>query len=376
MMERRELTIFGITLVGIIGVAILSPAFPEIKEGLGISDFQVAMLVTAFTLPGVFLAPVMGVLADRVGRRVVVPCLFLFGISGTACAFVDYKTMLALRFLQGIGGSALTSLAITLIGDFYKGSDRIRMLGYNAGILSLGLAGYPFLGGILASINWRLPFLMFSIAIPVGLLSMGVKYPRIRRERSLGGYFVDSIRLLRSRRVAMVFLSGCAVFVMTYGAITVYLSFLLEEEFGIGPSVRGVIIALTFLFVAIVASNLEYFVERFGERNTVVMGFASYSVSLALIPFSPNVAVVLLGLILFGFGHGTVLPSLQNMVVSAAPTENRAVVTSAYSSMIRIGQTVGPVFASAMAAHSIKLVFLASSAIALTFAVLNRLLLS
>ncbi len=376
MMDRNVLAIFGITLVGIIGVAILSPAFPEIKTGLGISDFEVAMLVTAFTLPGVFLAPIMGILADRIGRKkVVVPCLFLFGIAGSACAFVDFKLMLILRFLQGIGGSALTSLAITLIGDLYKGLERAKMLGYNAGILSLGLAVYPFLGGILADVNWRLPFLMFSLAIPVGILALGIDYPSISRKQSLKRYIAESLALLKSRKVLVGFLSGCAVFVVTYGAITIYLSFLLEERFGFGPSVRGLIIAFTFVFVAVVASNLGFFIKRFGGTNTVIMGFVGYALSLLIIPFAPSVAVILLAMMLFGFGHGTVLPALQNLVVSIAPTEKRAVVTATYSSMVRIGQTIGPIFASAIAVYSIDGVFLASSLLSLIFAILNWILL-
>ncbi len=371
-MDRNLIAIFGITLIGIIGVSILSPAFPEIKRGLGISDFEVAMLVTAFTLPGTFLAPLIGVLADRIGRKkVVVPCLLLFGIAGSACAFVDYKLMLILRFLQGIGGSALTSLAVTLIGDLYDGLERAKVLGYNAGILSLGLAGFPFLGGVLADVNWKLPFLMFSLAIPVGLMALGIDYPSISDDRSLKRYFAESLALLRSKKVLVGFLSGCTVFVITYGAITIYLSFLLEERFGLTPGFRGIIIALTFVFVAVIASNLGYFVKRFGETRTVIMGFLSYALSLIIIPFAPNIVVISLAMLIFGFGHGTVLPALQNLVVSIAPTENRAVVTSTYSSMIRIGQTIGPIFASAIAVYSIDLVFLVSSLLAFSFAILN-----
>ncbi len=365
----RLAVIFGITLVGIIGVSILSPAFPEIKRGLGISDFEVAMLVTAFTLPGIFLAPVVGILADRFGRKkVVVPCLFLFGIAGSCCAFVDYRSMLLLRFLQGIGGSALTSLAATLIGDIYEGVERAKVLGYNAGVLSLGLAGFPFLGGILADLNWRLPFLMFAIAIPVGIMALKMDYPDVPKNDTLVGYFLESLKLLRSRKVLLGFLSGCAVFVITYGSVTIYLSFLLEERFGLTPGQRGMIIAMTFVFVAIIASNLGRFVERLGETAMVSIGFLSYSLSLAMVPLSPNVLFVALAMLVFGFGHGTVLPALQNLVVSIAPTENRAMVTSAYGSMIRIGQTIGPIFASEIALLSINSVFFASSLIALILA--------
>ncbi len=371
MMDRNVAIIFGITLIGIIGVSILSPAFPEIKRGLGISDVEVAMLVTAFTLPGIFLAPVMGMLADRFGRKkVVVPCLFLFGISGSACAFANFELMLVLRFLQGMGGSALTSLAITLIGDLYDGTERTKLLGYNAGVLSLGLACFPFLGGVLASVNWRLPFLSFAAAIPVGILALTMDCPEVGEGVPFLQYLKDSLKILRSSRVLVGFLSGCAVFLVTYGAVTIYLSFLLEDRFGIGPEGRGTIIAFTFLLVAVVASNLDHFVAKFGW-GVVVMGFLSYTLAFLLLPLSPNLELVILALSLFGFGHGTVLPSLQNLVVSVAPIENRGAVTTAYSSMIRIGQTLGPIFASEIAVHSIDYVFFASALITFVFALIN-----
>ena len=373
MMDRNITTIFGVTLVGIIGVSILSPAFPEIKRGLELSDIEVAMLVTAFTLPGIFLAPMLGILADRFGRKkVLVPCLFLFGISGSACAFVNFGLMLVLRFLQGIGGSALTSLAITLIGDLYDGVERTKLLGYNAGILSLGLACFPFFGGLLASIDWRLPFLAFAIAIPIGILALTIDSPKIEENTSFFQYIRDSLRILKSVKVLIGFLSGCAVFLVTYGAVTIYLSFLLEEKFGVGPRGRGMIIAFTFILVAIVASNLEFFLDRFGW-NVVVLGFLSYTLAFLLIPISPNIIFVLLALSLFGFGHGTVLPSLQNLVVSMAPIENRGAVTTAYSSMIRVGQTLGPIFASEIAVYSVSYVFFSSALITLLFALLNKM---
>ena len=375
MMDKNLAVLFGVTLIGIIGVAILSPAFPEIKEGLGISDFEVAMLVTAFTLPGVFLAPLMGILADRFGRKkVLVPSLLLFGFAGTACAFVDFKLMLVLRFLQGIGGSALTSLAVTLIGDLYEGLRRARILGYNASVLSLGLASYPVIGGALAELNWRYPFFMFALAIPVGIGALRIRYPEIKQDNSLGEYIKDSLRLLVNRRIIVGFLSGCAVFVITYGAFMIYVPFLLESRFNASPSLRGLIQSSTLLFTALVASRLDEFIKAFGDKGTIKIGFLSYAVSLALIPFASKLYLFVVAMMFFGLGHGTVLPALQNLVVSIAPTENRGAVTTAYGSMIRIGQTLGPIFASAIAIYSIEGVFLCSSMLAVAFMILNQLI--
>ncbi len=141
--------VFGVTLISVLGVASITPLFPTISAEFGISARQVGLLITAFTLPGVILPPFLGVAADRLGRKaVVVPALFLFAIAGTACAFTrDFRLLVALRFLQGMGAAPLSAMNVTLIGDLYKGNDRVDALGYNASILSIGTTLYPSLGG-------------------------------------------------------------------------------------------------------------------------------------------------------------------------------------------------------------------------------------
>jgi hypothetical protein len=70
-------------LVAELGVSTLTPAFPAISREFGISGGQVGLLITVFTLPGVVLTPMLGVLSDHQGRRKIrVPALLLFGAAG------------------------------------------------------------------------------------------------------------------------------------------------------------------------------------------------------------------------------------------------------------------------------------------------------
>ncbi|MFC2059063.1 MFS transporter, partial [Chloroflexota bacterium] len=132
--DRNLQVVFGVTLMAVLGVSSITPAFPKIMRELDITGGQVGLLITFFTLPGVFLAPFLGVLADRFGRkRILVPSLFLFAIAGTACAFArDFNVLLVLRVFQGIGGAALGSLNTTIIGDLYSREQRPHAMGVNA----------------------------------------------------------------------------------------------------------------------------------------------------------------------------------------------------------------------------------------------------
>ena len=130
------------------------------------------LLITVFTLPGVVLTPVLGILSDSHGRRkILVPSLILFGIAGGLCATArNFELLLALRFLQGMGAGALGTLNVTVIGDIYSGRERSAALGYNSSVLSVGTASYPAIGGALATFGWFYPFTLAFLAVPVGIL--------------------------------------------------------------------------------------------------------------------------------------------------------------------------------------------------------------
>ncbi|MFW6045446.1 MAG: MFS transporter, partial [Natronomonas sp.] len=109
------LVILASSLVGVMGVSMISPVLPELRSIFGVSDAQIGLVITTYTLPGIFLTPFVGLVADRIGRRrVLVPLLFMFGIAGGAIAFVDsFVQVIVLRFVQGIGASALVTLSVT-----------------------------------------------------------------------------------------------------------------------------------------------------------------------------------------------------------------------------------------------------------------------
>src|SRR5439155_14166545 len=80
--------IVSITVTGIMANTLITPAVPDIRDAFGVGTAAAGLLLAAATAPGIALAPVLGLLADRYGRReVVVPCLALFGVAGGLSAF-------------------------------------------------------------------------------------------------------------------------------------------------------------------------------------------------------------------------------------------------------------------------------------------------
>jgi ACDE family multidrug resistance protein len=367
--QRNIHVIFAVTLMAVLGVSSITPAFPKIVRELGISSSQVGLLITFFTLPGIILAPFLGVLADRIGRkRILVPSLFLFAIAGTACAFIHhFHMLLLLRALQGAGAAALGALNVTIIGDLYSGTQRAEAMGLNTSVLNIGTASYPTIGGALALLGWYYPFALPVLAIPVGIFVLAaLKNPEPKSTRSMREYLSGTWRYLKDIRAISLFVATLIAFVLLYGAYLTYLPILLDERFGASSFTIGVILSSMSLTTAIVASQLGRLSNRFTLSSIIKAAFIIYALALALMPFMPGIWFLVIPAIIFGLAHGAGLPAILTAVAGLAPLENRAAFMSINGAVLRLGQTIGPALMGLIYAFGgLDAPFLAAAALAL-----------
>ena len=343
--DRNLQIIFSITLMAVLGVSSITPAFPRIIEELNISETGVGMLIIAFTVPGVILTPFIGILADRIGRkRILVPSLFLFGLAGGACALVtEFDTLIALRVVQGIGAAPLASLSLTILGDLFLGRQRAAAIGLNSSVLNTGVAAYPLIGGALATFAWNYPFLLPLVAIPVGIIVLRwLNNPEPRSQESLRKYLGSAWGYLKDIKVASAFTAGVIIFVILYGSYLTYFSLYLGTSFQAPPFIIGILLSSASLTSALVSSQLGRIEKLISLTNLVKLGLVIQAVSLALLPFIPELWLTLVSTLIFGLASGVMLPSLQTYLAGVAPPEYRAAVMSVSSTMLRLGQTLGP----------------------------------
>lgn len=344
--------IFCITLMAVLGTSSVTPAFPEIRDELGISSGQVGLLITVFTLPGILLTPVAGVLSDRYGRRkVLVPSLFLFGIAGGACALAtDFGLLLALRTVQGMGAAALGAINVTMIGDIYSGRRRTEALGYNSSVLSTGTASYPAIGGALALLGWRYPFALPLVAIPVALLVFfSLRNPEPHNEQDLEEYAGNVWESVRDWRVMGLFCSTLIVFVILFGPLITYLPIFMSATYGSSSLIIGLVVATASVTTALTSTQEGWLTSHFSEKTLIRTSFVLYAVALILIPLVPSVWLLLVPTVIFGVAQSLNLPPAFSLLNEAAPDDNRGAFISINSTILRLGQTLGPVLMSVAA---------------------------
>lgn len=337
--------IFGVTLMAVLGVSSVSPAFPATMSALNISETEVGLLITVFTLPGAFLTPLMGVAADRYGRKkVLIPSLLLFGLAGGMVGFTDnFSTLLLLRFFQGIGAAGVGSLNVTIIGDLYEGDERTKVMGLNASVLSIGTAVYPLIGGSLAALSWNYPFLLPWLAIPLAVSAMVLlKIPEPENRQDFKQYLSNAWSGLKDKKVIGIFIAGILVFIILYGSYLTYFSILLGEVYQTSSFVIGLIMFTMSITTAIVSSQLGRLSKRYSKQTLLKVGFSAYSLSMLMIPFISEIWLFLIPTLIFGIGHGLIMPSLQTLMAEQAPLKLRGIYMSLNGAMLRVGQTIGP----------------------------------
>jgi MFS family permease len=338
--------ILSITLTGILANVLVTPVAPDIADHFDTGASGVGLILGSATAPGILLAPIIGVLADRYGRRaVVVPCLTVFGIAGGLAAFAPtFPVLLALRFLQGCGAAGLINLAVVIIGDHWDGVERAKMIGRNAAALTASIAVLPPLGGLLATVGgWRLTFVPYWIGLVTAVAALKVLPPSVRGEGTLREQLRRTTPYLRSPVVLGSTVMTFVLFVIIFGLFLTVLPVHLDREFGIDAAGRGLILSVPAFSSTATALVLGRLRARWGLSRMVVYGSICLAAGVAVLAVAPNVPVLLLGPAIYGFGEGILIPTLQDVVAGVPPASSRGSVVAFFVGVTRLGQTTGPV---------------------------------
>ncbi|MBX0324378.1 MFS transporter [Halomicroarcula sp. F13] len=340
------LAILAATLMTPLDVPLVSPALPQIQSTFGVSASQAGSFITMYALPGILLGPIIGALADRIGRRHVLSgCLLVFGVAGTAIAFTsDFTIALGLRVLQGFAaGSILSALAMTVVGDRYDGLQHDSVMGVTTAMLSLGTAVYPVVGGFLAARTWNAPFLMYALTIPVaGFVFFTLDDPGSTNSVTERGYVREALEVIPTGRAVALYGIMFVSFTLLFGGLYTVLPFYLSETFGFSAAVIGGVTSTVLLVTGIVSTQNGKLTVRIPMTTLLGTGFAFYALGLLGVALASSLPALIAALLVFGVGSGLVTPTLFGGVSALAPDHVRGGVMSLQTTTIGISQVVGP----------------------------------
>jgi DHA1 family tetracycline resistance protein-like MFS transporter len=157
------------------GYGIVMPVFARRLDEFGAGVSALGFMTMAFALAQFALAPFMGNLADRFGRRPLV-LVALAGVAATNIAYLlipSAEGYVVVRFLQGAVTAGLLPASLAVVGDIFPEERRGRWAGLLMGSYGAGFIFGPALGGVLYDwLGFAAPF-----GVSAGLALIGLLFP-------------------------------------------------------------------------------------------------------------------------------------------------------------------------------------------------------
>lgn len=348
------LAIGSVPLMMTLGNSMLIPVLPKMKSSLDLTQLQVSLTITVFSIAAAIMIPIVGYLSDRFSRKIIIlPSLILFAsgalLAGLGAAVFDSFVWIIIgRTIQGIGAAGSAPIAMALIGDLFKGGERSRVLGIFEASNGLGKVLSPILGSLLALIVWYSVFFAFPVFSIIAAILVWI-FVKEKNNRQAPPPFRKYARGLLSvfkhegRWLFTAYLAGGTCLFTLFG-ILFYLSDVLETTYKIDGVIKGLILALPLL---VMVSTSYLTGSKIGNnlvkmKRLSVLGLLLMTISYGSLVWFEKLVPFLLVLALSSVGAGLTLPCVNSLITGSVGKERRGFVASLYGSVRFIGVALGP----------------------------------
>ncbi|WP_411709936.1 MFS transporter [Arthrobacter sp. B10-11] len=195
----------------IISSTIVANALPTIMSELKGTQTDFAWVITAALLANAATTPIWGKLADLFDKKLLVQLSIVIFVAGSVMAGLSetIPLLLTARVIQGVAMGGLTALAQAIIGSIIPPRDRGKYSGYMGGVMAVGTAGGPLLGGFIVDspLGWRWTFF---VCVPLAvvaliLLQITLKLPHVKRPAKID--WLGSILLTSGVSLLLIWVS-------------------------------------------------------------------------------------------------------------------------------------------------------------------------
>ncbi len=333
--------------------ATMSPSVPGIAAHF--SDTPAAGTLARFvlTVPSLFIAvsaPLAGYLADRFGRLpLLYSAMLLYVAGGTTGLYLD--TLLGIlvgRAILGISVGGIMTVATTLISDYFDSHMRQRVFGLQAAFMAFGASIFVLLGGGLAELHWRGPFVVYLA--PLAMLAF---FARVLDEPGAApGQAGESAAQAKARgrlryypgllRFAAVIYVVTVTFSIAFYFMPTQLPFRLA---GLGfdrPIFFAAALVLMTLATGLLSTLFERYKPYFRYHILVAIGFAGMGAGLGVIALAGGFTTASLGAVIAGAGLGVVQPTAMLWLMDRAPPAVRGRLAGGVTTAIFFGHFLSP----------------------------------
>ena len=390
--RRARIIIILLALCTALQMTSYGMIFPLFARKISDFDAGVAVLATsvmAYSLAGVLAAPLMGSLADCLGRRP----LLLGSLAVFAAAFTGYYlaatslVFIAIRGLAGLLTAGLSPATMGIVADIAPDNERARWIGVVGSGTSAGFIIGPVVGGLLYD-KWGYgpPFAgsiaMALITFLIALFVIPETYNREQRHR-------DQLRQKRAARLAPVMGTAVSIqaslprpllafgillftnlsMIFAWFFIDPQLPFYVFDELGWSTAQFGSAISFYGWATLIGSLTLGQLSDQFGRKPVLIVGLILHAAQYVGLMLSNNYGVIIAAFLVAGLGEALLNPTLSAAYLDITPEEHRSRTLGIKGAIGSLGSLAAPAMALVVSRFaSPQSVFIISAALILTTA--------
>jgi len=349
-MDRRHLIVASSVLVDMMGYGLIMPLLPFIVKTWTSDAFIVGMLGSLYAATQLLVAPILGSLSDRIGRRpVLLLCLFGSALAYLSIALANSITLLAAAIALGGAAGSSMPVAQAYIADTTTPQHRTRGLGLLGAAFGLGLIGGAAMGGFLSQYGLAIPpalaaaialgnALYASIALPESLPSHHRHHSTYRLRLLAPVYTAMQIPTVRPLLFAFVLLN------IAFAGLQSNVALFTMTRFGWGPTQNALLFVFVGIWAAITqAGLLKILHPLLGETRLAGGGMGFMALAFLLVGMIEQSDWLLFPLAaMLAIGMGLAVPTLTSIISQRAGNNRQGAVLGGMQALISLALIVGP----------------------------------
>jgi DHA1 family tetracycline resistance protein-like MFS transporter len=346
------------SLIDMISIGLIIPVLPFLVKSFTGSQTELAhwyvLLAFTFGIANFFGSPILGSLSDSFGRRPVLLigfCGLMFSFFATAFA----PTLQVLVLIRLIAGAMQANLSVAnaYVADITPPEERAKRFGMLGAMFGVGFVLGPTIGGLLGTINLRLPFIVAGSMAVINLMYGYFVLPESLTPEKRRPFQWRNANPLRSlygltqlkgaeSLVAVIACAGLAQFLL-YTCWVLYTTF----KFGWGTRENGLSLAAVGIVAAVMQGLLlGRILKRISVRRLAVLGLISSTIAYALWGAATQ-GWMMIAIILLNVLGATVGATIQSIISSAADAHNQGRTLGAVGGLNSLMAVLAPVIAAA-----------------------------
>ncbi|WP_414564775.1 MULTISPECIES: MFS transporter [unclassified Anabaena] len=326
--------------------ATIAPSLPAMRayfSDMMNADYWVRLILTIPALFIVIGAPLAGLIVDRFGRKsLLVISVLIYGLAGSSGFILSSLGQILIgRALLGLTVAGIMTSTTTLIADYYVGQARAKYMGLQAAFMNLGGVLFLSSGGFLADINWRMPFLIYLLALLILPLVVFVLYEPTRIDTTTSDIRQQATRV--PIKLLILIYGSALVSQIVFYLIIVQLPFYLQSLANTSASQSGLAIAFTTLFSGLTAIAYGKVKAHLNFTAILTLSFALFGIGYIAIGVVSTYTQAFIGLAIAGMGLGLVMPNFTVWLSALVPDAIRGRALGGLTTFFFLGQFLSPI---------------------------------